>query len=252
MTDTIPHGSRRSVLFICKRAIDDPIVNQVSRELEQDIVRATTPAEGLDQARTGDFALILIGYSGDAEGMLETVRAVRANPRSHRTPIVALGLPQPLPFPQELLYDAGAIAVLTEPLSPTVLRAKARFYIEAFNSQFERHRAETELEQTRSRLQRIIEAAELGTWSWDIRADRVEADTRMAALFGVPQERRLDAPLATYLAAFHPDDVEPAVALVNAAIDGEGAYAASYRIRAAGGGWRWMIARGHVEYDDHG
>ena len=252
LTDTTPHASHRSVLFICKRAIDDPIVNQVSRELDQAIVRATTQADGLEQARIGDYALILVGYSGDAEGMIDTIRALRANPRSSRTPIVALGLPQPLPFPQELLYDAGAIAVLTEPLSPTILRAKARFYIEAFNSQVERRRAETELEQTRSRLERIVEAAELGIWSWDIGADRVEADARMAALFGVPPERRLDAPLSTYLAAFHPDDIEPTMALINSAIDGEGAYAATYRIRAAAGGWRWMIARGHVEYDDHG
>ena len=252
LIDNIARASHRSVLFICKRAIDDPIVNQVSRELDQVIVRATTQADGLDQVRTGDFALILVGYSGDAEGMLDTVRAVRANPRSSRTPIVALGLPQPLPFPQELLYDAGAIAVLTEPLSPTILRAKARFYIEAFNSQEERQRAETELEQTRSRLERIVEAAELGIWSWEIVQDRVRADARMAALFGVPQERRLDAPLSAYLAAFHPDDIEPTMALINAAIDGEGAYAATYRIRADAGGWRWMIARGHVEYDDHG
>ena len=248
MTDTSPTGSHRSVLFICKRAIDDPVVNQVSRELDQTIVRATTPVDGLAQSRSGDFALILVGYSGDAQGMLDTIRAVRANPRSSRTPIVAVGLPQPMPFPQELLYDAGAIAVLTAPLSPTILRAKARFYIDAFNSQRERHRAEAELEQTRSRLERIVEAAELGIWSWDIEADRVHADSRMAALFGVAQERRQDAPLASYLAALHPDDIEPTMASINAAIEGDGIYATTYRIRA-GGGWRWMIARGHVEYD---
>ncbi|MGF6272431.1 PAS domain S-box-containing protein [Massilia sp. UYP11] len=252
VTDTLPHTGDRSILFICKRAIDDPIVTQVSCELDQAIVRAPTQSAGLEQARTGDFPLILVGYAGDAEGILETIRAVRANPRSSRTPIVALGLPQPLPFPQEYLYDAGAIAVLTEPLSPTILRAKARFYTEAFDSQVERRRAETELEQTRSRLERIVEAAELGIWSWDIVADRLRADARMAALFGVPRERRLDAPLATYLAAFHPDDIAPTIALINSAIDGGGAYAATYRIRAAAGGWRWMIARGHVEYDDDG
>ena len=252
MTDTTPHGSQKSVLFICKRAIDDPIVDQVSRELDQAIVRATTPAEGLAQASAGDFALILVGYADDAEGMLETIRAVRANARSSRTPVVAIGLPQPLPFDQERLYEAGAIAVLTEPLSPTILRAKARFYIDAFNSQIERHRAEAELEQTRSRLERIIEAAELGIWSWDIEADRVEADSRMAAVFGVPSAQRTTAPLSAYLAALHPDDVEPTVAQINAAIEGAGSYAATYRIRAAGGGWRWVIARGHVEYDDLG
>ena len=252
MNDTTPSGSQGSVLFICERAIDDPVVVQVLRELDQAIVRAATPADGLARARGGDFALILVGYAGDAEGMLETIRALRANARSSRTPVLGVGLPHPLPFAQELLYEAGAIAVLTEPLSPTILRAKARFYLDAFNSQRERQRAEAELQQTRSRLERIIEAAELGIWSWDIAADLVQADARMAALFGVPHEQRMAAPLSAYLAAFHPDDIAPTVARIDAAIAGAGAYAATYRVRAGGGGWRWIIARGHVEYDAQG
>ena len=246
------NGDRSSVLFICKRVVDDPVVIQVSRELGQAIVRARSHEDGLAQARGHDFALVLVGFSGDAEGMLDTVRAVRANPRSSRTPVVAIGLPQPLPFPQELLYDAGAIAVLTEPLSPTILRAKARFYIDAFDSQLERARAEAELDQTRQRLERVIAAAELGIWSWEIDSDRVHADPRMAALFGVPADGGRDLPLASFLAAFHPDDVAPTVAMINAAIEGDGVYGATYRIRAPGGGWLWMIARGHVEYDARG
>lgn len=236
-----------SVLFICKRAVDDPVVNQVSSELGQSIVRALTPDDGLEQARDHDFALIMVGYSGDAEGMLATVRAVRANARSSHTPIIAIGLPQALPFPQEQLYEAGAIAVLCEPLSPTILRAKARFYIDAFEVQVERHRAEQALYETRSHLGSIIEAAELGVWSWEIGADRVHADARMARLFGIAQGAREGAPLADFLAAFHPDDVAPTVALIDGAIARGGAYAATYRVRMAGGGWRWVIARGNVK-----
>ena len=240
------------VLFICKRAIDDPVVNQVSDELGQSIVRALTPDDGLAQARASDFALIMVGYSGDADGMLDTVRAVRANARSSHTPIVALGLPQSMPFPQEQLYEAGAIAVLSEPLSPVILRAKARFYIDAFEAQVERRRAEEALDETRSRLERIIEAAELGIWSWEIGADRVHADARMARLFGIPAEARDNAPIADYLAAFHPDDLEPTVALIREAVAQAGAYAATYRVRTVDGGWRWVIARGHVELDAEG
>jgi len=195
---------------------------------------------------------VLVGYAGDPEGMLAVVAAVRSNARSSLTPIVAMGLPLPLPMSHEALYDAGVIAVLTEPLSPTILRAKARFYTAAFDTQIERRRAEAALDDTSRRLARIIEAAELGIWSWEIEADRVDADERVADLFGVPRHERRSAPLERYLAAIHPDDVESTTAEIGAAIAARSAYGATYRIRLPGGGWRWVMARGHVDTDGDG
>jgi len=238
---------RGSILFVCECATDDPLLTQVADELGQAIVRAYCLAEGLERIEVGEYALILVGYSGDAEGMLAAVRGLRTHPRVGHTPIVAIGMPQPAPFDHELLYEAGAIAVLNQPLSPTILRAKARFYIDAFDSQVERRRAELALVQTQARLESIIEAAELGVWTWEIGADRVDADVRMAELFGVPFEARGRAPLATYLAAIHPDDVDPTAARIALAVENGGSYDATYRVRKEGGGWRWVIARGHVE-----
>ena len=238
---------RGSILFVCECATDDPLLTQVAGELGQAVVRAYCLAEGLERIEVGEYALILVGYSGDAEGMLAAVRGLRTHPRVGHTPIVAIGMPQPAPFDQELLYEAGAIAVLNQPLSPTILRAKARFYIDAFDSQVERRRAELALVQTQARLESIIEAAELGVWTWEIGADRVDADVRMAELFGVPFEARGRAPLATYLAAIHPDDVDPTAARIALAVENGGSYDATYRVRKEGGGWRWVIARGHVE-----
>ena len=240
------------ILFICKHATVDPVVTEVARELGRAVVHATSLEEGLAQVQRRDFALVLVGYAGDAEGMLAVVTAVSSNARSSLTPIVAMGLPLPLPMSHEALYDAGVIAVLTEPLSPTILRAKARFYTAAFDTQIERRRAEVALDDTSRRLARIIEAAELGIWSWDIGADRVEADERVADLFGVPRHERSSAPLARYLAAIHPDDVESTTAEISAAIAACSAYGATYRIRLPGGSWRWVMARGHVDTDGDG
>jgi len=247
------HGSLTSscILFICTRANVDPIVAEVARELGRAVVHAASLEDGLAQVQRRDFALVLVGYAGDPEGMLAVVAAVSSNARSSLTPIVAMGLPLPLPMPHEALYDAGVIAVLTEPLSPTILRAKARFYTAAFDTQIERRRAEAALDDTSRRLARIIEAAELGIWSWDIGLDRVEADERVAGLFGVPQYERGSAPLARYLAAIHPDDVESTTSEISAAIAACSAYGATYRIRLPGG-WRWIIARGHVDTDGQG
>ena len=240
------------ILFICTHAAVDPIVAEVARELGRAVVHATSLDDGLAQVQRRDFALVLVGYAGDPEGMLAVVAAVRSNARSSLTPIVAMGLPLPLPMSHEALYDAGVIAVLTEPLSPTILRAKARFYTAAFDTQVERRRVEAALDDTSRRLARIIEAAELGIWWWDIGNDRVEADERAADLFGVPRHKRGSAPLARYLAAIHPDDVESTRAGISTAIAACSAYAATYRIRLPGGGWRWVMARGHVDTDSDG
>jgi len=239
------------ILFICTHATVDPAVTDVARELGRAVVHATSLDDGLAQVQRRDFALVLVGYAGDPDGMLAVVSAVRSNARSSLTPVVAMGLPLPLPMPHEALYDAGVIAVLTEPLSPTILRAKARFYTAAFDTQIERRRAEAALDDTSRRLARIIEAAELGIWWWDIEADRVEADERVAHLFGVPHHERSSAPLARYLAAIHPDDVESMQAEIGTAIAARSAYAATYRIRLPGG-WRWVMARGHVDTDGDG
>ncbi|WP_343026761.1 ATP-binding protein [Massilia sp. MP_M2] len=240
------------ILFICQHPNVDPVVTEVARELGRAVLHATSLEDGLAHVQRQAFALVLVGYAGDPEGMLADVAAVRSNARSSLTPIVAIGLPLPMPMPHEALYDAGVIAVLTAPLSPAILRAKARFYTAAFDTQIERSRAEAALDDTSRRLARIIEAAELGIWSWNIGADRVEADERVAGVFGVPPDERSSAPLARYLAAIHPDDVASTLAEIRAAIAACGAYGATYRIRLAGGGWRWIIARGHVDTDGQG
>ncbi|OON62962.1 diguanylate cyclase [Massilia sp. KIM] len=242
---------RPTVLFVCNLPEIDPVVGQVSEELGQAVLRVETLEAALAQAREHDFALILAGWCGDSALLLETVRRLRAGRRSMHTPIIALGLPQPALMSIEALYEAGAIAVLHAPLSAAILRAKARFYIDAFHSLTERQRAESALMDARARLEATISAAELAVFTWEIRSDRVSADARMATLFGVAPQRADGAPIAAYLAAVHPDDMATVQANLAQAAAGR-AYHATFRIRQPGGGWRWAIARGQVERDPGG
>jgi len=235
-----------SVLFICERALPDPVLDRVADELGERIVHARTAGAGLEQLRRHDYALVLVGYAGDAEAQATTVRRVRATRRSIHTPVVALGVPGDPGFAVEPLYEAGAIAVLTDPLSPVILRAKLRFYLDAFHATAERKRAESALIDARSRLESIIAAAELAIWSWDIERDSVAADPRMGALFGIPEALRTSAPAARYFEAIHPDDVASVQALLGQAVARGLPYDATFRVRREGGGWRWVIGRGNV------
>jgi PAS domain S-box-containing protein len=112
---------------------------------------------------------------------------------------------------------------------------------------------ELALRDTRIRLQAALNAAEIGTWIYDIPANRVTADENMALLFGVPVDVALGgAPLSTYTDAIHPADLDRVQALIEAALAAGAPYEATYRVRGADGRWRTVIARGRAEYAPDG
>ncbi|MFN3792714.1 ATP-binding protein [Massilia sp.] len=239
-----------SVLFICERPVPDPVLGRVADELGATVLHARSVAEGLAQARHHDFALTLVGYAGDAEALAATIRQLRSTRRSVHTPVVALGVPADASFPVEAFYEGGAVAVLTEPLSPVILRAKLRFYLDAFQAAAERRRAEAALIDASARLESIIAAAELGVWNWDIGTDRVTGDARMAALFGIPEFLEGGAPASRCFESLHPEDLRTVQTVLQEAVTRGASYDATFRVRRPEGGWRWVIARGHVEPAD--
>ncbi|ALK99612.1 diguanylate cyclase [Massilia sp. WF1] len=236
--------ARGRVLFVCERPDDDPAVAGVAAELGYEVLRVRSADEALAHTAGPGFALILAGYGADATGFADALRRLRA--AFPPTPLVAIG-PPPRDFPVEDLYEAGALSVLHEPLSPTILRSKARFYLDAYATAAERTRTQAALEETRARLESTIAAAEVGVWTWDVVADRVAADRRMAALFGLRPEDAEGAPLSAYFAAIHPDDRPASEARLEATLASGLPYVSTYRVRGPDGDWRWLLARGRVQ-----
>lgn len=93
----------------------------------------------------------------------------------------------------------------------------------------------------------------LGTWVWDVKADRFTADERFARCFALdPEAMQRGLPLQEVKQSIHPEDVDRVNRLVTAAIEKGGPYCAEYRVPRSGGGWRWIEANGHVELDAEG
>ncbi|HEX8785825.1 MAG TPA: PAS domain S-box protein, partial [Telluria sp.] len=108
------------------------------------------------------------------------------------------------------------------------------------------------LRDTQSRLEAALSAAEIGTWTWDIPADRMHADRNLAAMFGIPPEHADDWPVAPYFDALHPDDVDKVrTAIEKARVSGE-PYHERFRTRTADGSIRHIQARGSVLTDAGG
>jgi PAS domain S-box-containing protein len=250
MNGTGKDSDHGRVLFLCDRLSPDPAVGSVAAELGYELVRARSLDEALVHAGEDGFALILAGYSGDADAMFASVRALRA--RLPHTPLLVHGVPPQPPFLLESVFEAGALAVLHDPVSAPILRAKASFFLDAYADAARRRRAEAALEEARGRLEATIASAEVAVWDWDVAQDRVTGDQRMAELFGLGPEAGAGMPLSAYMAAIHPDDLAGSEARLKRVLDSGGTYEATFRVRTWSGGWRWVLSRGRIERNARG
>jgi signal transduction histidine kinase len=114
-----------------------------------------------------------------------------------------------------------------------------------------RIRTEQELAETKRRLDSSLIAGEVGTFEWDIVADRLRGDQNFARIFSIRLDASGSAPLDDYLAAVHPDDRARVGETIQHTIATGDAYEAEYRI-VGRGHERWVVARGRVERDDTG
>ncbi|MFH5806680.1 PAS domain S-box protein [Alienimonas sp. DA493] len=101
-----------------------------------------------------------------------------------------------------------------------------------------------------SRLQSAIDAADVGTWLWDLRTGVLLADGGLRAFFGFPPEAetvgidpdRLYDPI-------HREDQSRVAAGIHRAYE-TGRFDAEFRVRPVGGPTRWLAARGQVTRDE--
>jgi hypothetical protein len=103
-------------------------------------------------------------------------------------------------------------------------------------------------------MQAALDAQDvIGSWNWDIAADRVHADALVALLFNVnPDSAEAGAPLAAFAAAIHPEDRERVTSLIGASAREGRSYVAEYRVCSADGVTRWILARGRYQIDAAG
>jgi two-component system sensor histidine kinase/response regulator len=88
--------------------------------------------------------------------------------------------------------------------------------------------------------------AHLGSWAWDVSADRVQWSDEMCRIFGVEPGTSPD--FETYLSLLHPDDrAHAGQVLERAAESGAGEYEFDHRVVRPDGSVRWVRGRGVVD-----
>lgn len=153
-----------------------------------------------------------------------------------------------LPF-----YLAGGIERIGEVIMSPVLTdsGEVQFVIVTGVDITDRVTADRELAAARKRLESAMIAGELGTYEWDVGADRLYGDANFARIFSVALDSAGSAPLQDYLAAVHPDDVPLTKQRIERSVETGEDYEADYRIRR-GSTFRWVTARGRMTRDATG
>ncbi|MGU3538952.1 ATP-binding protein [Methylobacterium sp. A54F] len=104
------------------------------------------------------------------------------------------------------------------------------------------------VEEAQDLLRIALEAADAGTWDWDMRTGLTVQSPESVRIFGLPETGAAQTlTTAAWTALLHPDDAPGVWEAVRLAIDSRSTYAAEFRV-----GERWVYARGRTLYGSDG
>jgi PAS domain S-box-containing protein len=115
----------------------------------------------------------------------------------------------------------------------------------------ERESAEDRLVGAHASLAEAQEVAHIGSWDWNIHADRITWSDELYRLYGL-EPRAGGMTYDEYLARLHPDDAEMIREAVARARDEGHSFAFDHRIVLDDGSVRWLHGRGRVVRDARG
>jgi PAS domain S-box-containing protein len=101
------------------------------------------------------------------------------------------------------------------------------------------------------RLMLALQAAELGTWTWDMASATTTWDARLEALHGLPPGG-FGGTFEDWVAALHPDDRAECIRRVERALADPGPYVLLHRCTWPDGSIHWIECRGSVTVDAEG
>ena len=108
----------------------------------------------------------------------------------------------------------------------------------------QRHSAQDALRRSEEQSRLLFESAIDPVFDWDIISDRATFSPSWRRLIGCPETA---ADLPTWESRLHPDDRQHVLRRLNESLQNDSVpYEIEYRLRAAGGEWKWVLSRGRV------
>jgi PAS domain S-box-containing protein len=216
-----------------------------------------------------DVAVILIDVCMPELDGFQLAAMLREHPRFSETAIIFISAIHLTDVDRLRGYAMGAVDYVPVPVIPDVLRAKVKVFVELYrktreleqlNLKLEGHVAErtAELEASNMRLVQseqgrslALAAGQMGSWEWDIAANRGAWDEGQYRIFGVePKDFQISTDNIRKL--LHPDDWEPLRQVVLRMAKGERTQQVEFRVRRPNGELRWCTGTAAASVDGAG
>jgi signal transduction histidine kinase len=116
-------------------------------ELGENMIRASSGRQALEQLLKADIAVILMDVSMPEIDGFELAEIIRQHPRYQKTAIIFISAVHLTDFDQLKGYAAGAVDYVSVPVIPEILRAKVSIFAELYRKTQQLERLNRELEQ---------------------------------------------------------------------------------------------------------
>jgi two-component system, sensor histidine kinase and response regulator len=145
-TPPVKPKTRVGVLIVDDDATKRFALRTILSPLDEDIVEASSGADGLRQLLRNEFAVVLLDVRMPIMDGFETAQMIRQRPRSELTPIIFVTALDQAETDMARGYNLGAVDFVFAPIVPSIMRAKVSVFVELYRAQEELRRYRTQLE----------------------------------------------------------------------------------------------------------
>lgn len=229
--------------------------------LGETLIKANSAREAFDHLLKNDVAVVLVDVCMPELDGFELVAMLRDHPRFEDTAVIFISAIHHSDLDLLRGYETGAVDYVPVPVVPEILRAKVRIFVELFrktrqlaqlNRELESRVAERTAElqnytlrlmESEQRFRLASEAAEFGTYDYNVAEDRLHCSPPFKRLLGT--EREGDLTLDAFVALCHPDDRQAVRDFMQSSPRDEAKpQDIEFRIVHADGATRWLLDRG--------
>src|SRR3954469_126315 len=224
----------------------------ILRELEENLVVASSGREALEYLLKNDVAVVLLDVCMPELDGFELAAMIREHPRFQKTAMIFISAIQVADIDHLRGYAMGAVDYVPVPVIPEVLRAKVKVFAELYRKTRDLERLNTELEErVRSRTAELeastaqlreseqrrsmaLAAGQMGSWEWSPGTGSVIWDEGQYRIFGVDPSNFVVSP-DNVQALLLPEDVEGLSKVVEHFSNGARTYETEFCIRRPNG-----------------